>query len=160
MIRKTFFVFVCATLLVAILGQSTSEIVRAHLHRGETLTVAPLLYLAYAENTGAAFGLLAGHVTTFALVAGIVILSVAAYCWHRRDLQAFQGLYLGCVAGGGMSNVLEVATHGVVTDFIRIQGIPFWHYTFNVADIFIFSAVCLFVRSWPRPAVGLLRRDA
>jgi signal peptidase II len=45
--------------------------------------------------------------------------------------------------------VLDRLIYGSVIDFIDVQGIPYWHYVFNTADVMIHLGI------WPMLAIGL-----
>ena len=45
--------------------------------------------------------------------------------------------------GAAAANICDRLVYGAVIDFIDIQGIPYWHYIFNIADTAIHLGV------WP-----------
>jgi signal peptidase II len=107
------------------------------------------LQLSYAENCGAAFGMLntaprwlrAGIFTVAALAA------VAALLWMyiRGSGGRLFALAVPLIASGALGNLVDRLRFGYVIDFIRYHGL-FEYPTFNVADAFITVGVaCLFL---------------
>jgi signal peptidase II len=88
------------------------------------------LAFEYVENTGAAFGIMAGRVWLLSILALIVGLGfVVAF---RRELPSSPLLRssIGLVVGGGLGNLIDRLRLGHVIDFIAVGVWP----KFNVAD--------------------------
>jgi signal peptidase II len=101
--------------------------------------MAPIVYLTYLQNTGAAFGILKGMTVLF------IVLSVAAALWIGYELwvappdraQADHRLQspvrvvaLSLVLGGAVGNLIDRLWRGYVVDFIDVRIWP----VFNLAD--------------------------
>lgn len=105
-------------------------------------TVIPGFFsLTYVQNTGVAFGFLAGH--NWILGAAVVfLLGVGVYWarelnWHLREVNVVAAMLLG----GAVGNLIDRFRYGYVVDFLDFY-LGAWHWpAFNVAD----SCICLSV---------------
>jgi signal peptidase II len=118
------------------------------------------------RNTGASFGLGAGHPVAVLLVS-LVVIAVVAVLMTRTPSRAV-ALLLAAVAGGAAGNLADRLFRspgpgrGAVIDWIHVAGYPA---TFNVADIAIrvgaIGAVAAMLGSQGRARHWLsTRRDA
>ncbi len=108
-----------------------------------------LVHLTHIRNHGGIFGLLQGHGWLFGLFSLALLggISIWLYCGARISRLEFA--CFGCIAGGGLSNVLDRIVHGSVIDYIDLQQIPWWNYVFNLADVMIHIGI------WPMIVYGL-----
>ncbi len=90
----------------------------------------PWLAFEYLENTGAAFGILAGRVWLLSVLA--LLVGFGFLLAFRKDLPHSPALRLsiGLVIGGGLANFLDRVRLGYVIDFLAVGAWP----KFNVAD--------------------------
>lgn len=98
------------------------------------------LYYLPNGNTGAAFGMLAGHKMLFLLIA-IVVVSVIVYLvinMPESRKYSIVEILLIFIAAGGVGNMIDRIAQGYVVDFIYISAINFP--IFNVADMYV--SVC------------------
>lgn len=97
-------------------------------HRWEL--AGPWLAFEYVENTGAAFGLLAGRVWLLSALA--VLVGFGFLLAFRSDLpqSAQLRLSIALVIGGGIGNFIDRVRLGYVVDFVAVGVWP----KFNVAD--------------------------
>ncbi len=110
------------------------------LHRWEL--AGSLLAFEYVENTGAAFGILAGRVWLLSVLA--LIVGLGFLFAPRRELP-FSGLLrlgIGLVIGGGLGNLVDRLRLGFVIDYIAVGIWP----KFNVADSAI--TIGLILMAW------------
>lgn len=110
-------------------------VVRAALAPSGVLTLIPgVLSIAYTENSGAAFSLLAesGPWLLIALTAALIV-GVCAWLLLRPDAPTLERVGLWMIVGGGLGNLWDRLVYGSVTDFIRLDFIHFA--IFNFADI-------------------------
>lgn len=93
-----------------------------------------VLHLHYAENTGAAFGMLPGLRWIFLIVACLFVLATFYFVLFNKkikiDLMAL--ISLGLITGGAIGNIIDRLRLGYVVDFIYVKIINFA--IFNVAD--------------------------
>ena len=96
--------------------------------------------LQLAQNNGIVFGIDMPEWVIYLLI--IFILGFGAYLVFEnklwRDKWHLTGLAL--MLAGAIGNLIDRVRFGYVVDFIKI----YWWPNFNLADVFIVSAVCLF----------------
>jgi signal peptidase II len=123
---------------------ASKRAVHESLALGERHELIPgLLVLTHVQNTGAAYGLLAGQrwllVITAAVIAAATPLLLRALPVHGRF--AWAGPVLtGMIVGGAVGNIAQRALRGYVTDFLQTPPIPLFQ-VFNLADASISVAV-------------------
>lgn len=106
------------------------------------------LNLEYTVNTGVNFGL-ADEATSsrqylLALVACFVC--VGALTWSIYSQTKWATVIAGLLAGGGLANAYERIAFGGVFDYLNVSLAFFSNpYSFNIADIYIFIGVLLFI---------------
>lgn len=88
----------------------------------------------YAENTGAAFGMLAGMRLMNALLTFVLLAALAVFLWRMRREKGFI-LSGAVVMAGGLSHLYDRLLGQNIVDFIQMEFIRFP--IFNVADICI-----------------------
>lgn len=115
-------------------------------------TILPLgiasLNLEYTINTGINFGL-AGAATSsrqFLLAGLALVLSLAIIIWGARSDTKWATTIAGFFAGGGLANAFERVYYGGVFDYLNVSFIFYDNpFSFNLADIYIFLGLILFV---------------
>ena len=103
---------------------------------GTVPIIRDALHLTYAENRGAAFGMLANHRWVFLLTSTITIIGVGLYLYfgHAAD-STLSGVSLAMIVSGGIGNMIDRLALGYVVDFIDFRLINFA--IFNGADSFV-----------------------
>ncbi|NMB45874.1 MAG: signal peptidase II [Firmicutes bacterium] len=134
--------FVVVGILLVLMDQATKLLATRNLQPGVSLVLpGHLVHLTLVHNPGAAFGILA-HATPFLVILTGAVLAVV---WLNRRKIATQSLAfkLGLTLGlaGAVGNLIDRLRLGYVIDFIDLR---FWP-VFNVADMSIFSGVCLLI---------------
>ena len=115
-------------------------------------TIIPLgfasLNFQYTTNIGINFGL-AGEASKSrqTLLAGIsVLLCLIVITWGLRSSQKLMPMAAGLLAGGGLANAYERIAFGGVFDYFNLSTRAFPNpFSFNLADIYIFIGVILFI---------------
>jgi signal peptidase II len=107
------------------------------------------LAFEYAENTGAAFGLLAGRPWLVTGLAMLVAVGFAVLLLRELAGSPVVGAVVGLVLGGAAGNLIDRIRLGYVVDFIAVGPWP----NFNVADAAITGGALLV-------AIALVRGDA
>jgi signal peptidase II len=92
------------------------------------------------RNKGVAFGILPGDFWIFTSL--LLIIGILYLIFKNLFSQRFKLFGLIMIASGGIANLIDRITKGVVIDFIKI---PLWPTTFNVADLAITYGVILFL---------------
>ena len=107
----------------------------------EVIPIVPGFFnLRHDRNTGAAFGVLAGHRILLILITIAALVFIFAYYLRFRDSRWMQ-ISLGFLLGGAIGNFIDRIRLGEVVDFLQFgiasKGL-FWP-TFNIADV----SVCI-----------------
>lgn len=106
------------------------------------------LELRYAENCGAAFGILRDSATwirriVFGAAAGIASIALLVMFVRGRGGPLFAAS-VPFIVSGALGNLVDRVRHGYVVDFIRFHLQERWEWpTFNVADVTITVGVAL-----------------
>ncbi len=121
--------------------QATKSIAYECLSGRETVQVAGgLVRLTYVENPGALLSLGARlpaqarfWLLSVAVAVALAILAIATLVDHRSRLSRV--LWVGVVVGGGVGNLLDRLSRGVVRDFLNLGVGPERTGIFNLADV-------------------------
>jgi signal peptidase II len=143
-------VLLAAVLSLAVFGldQGIKWYVEDALRVGQSIELVPdFLSITHIQNSGGAFGLLAGRVAV--LLAGSAV-AVAAVVWmlFSGAPSRLTAVACGLILGGAAGNLLDRLQSGAVTDYVHFS---FW-YIFNAADAAIVAGVALLLLSSLRPA--------
>ena len=134
----------CAAAVFA-LDQSTKALALGSTALAQGVEVLPVLNLVLVRNVG-------GVAPWWALAAlGVTIVAVLlAWLWrgHGRVLS----LALGLVIGGALSNILDRARHGAVTDFLDLHLAAYHWPAFNLADVAVVTGTALLLLDGLRDA--------
>lgn len=99
--------------------------------------------LTYCENTGAAFSMLSGQIWVFILLT-LVLCSLIVFLIAKGLVRSsWARVFLMCVVGGGIGNLIDRVFRGFVVDLFDFYLIDFA--VFNVADVFVCCGCVLFI---------------
>ena len=116
--------------LVVLVLDQLSKLAAQRLTQAVAL-VPGVLGLRYAENTGMAFGLLAGRPWLLGLLSGaVIIIGLAAL--RRYQLGRVANVAAMLMLGGAVGNMLDRLFRGYVIDMFEVLFMEFA--VFNVAD--------------------------
>lgn len=148
--RRGFLQFTAISLAILGVSQLGSYLVTRHIPVGQTLEVSNFLHLTHIRNLGGVFGVFQGQGWIFGLISVVLIGALILYLWKSREVQPYEFICFGFIAGGGASNVVDRLVYGSVVDFINLQGIPYWYYVFNTADVMVHVGLwpLLFMSLW------------
>ncbi len=143
--------FFAIILLIVAADQATKLWILAHYELYESTVVVPGLFnLTFLRNTGAAFGMFAGHPAwwrqTFFISVACIALVVILFMERKlgRQNQVYT-ISLACIAGGAVGNLIDRICYGSVVDFLDVYiGSHHWP-AFNVADSAISVGVGIFL---------------
>jgi signal peptidase II len=143
--------FFTILLLVVVCDQLTKLWILQNFALYDSTVIIPGLFnLTFLRNTGAAFGMFAGHPALFrqlffitmAVVALVVIILM------QRKLGSQNSWYtisLAFISGGAVGNLIDRIAYGSVIDFLDVYiGSHHWP-AFNIADSGITVGVCIFL---------------
>lgn len=132
------------------LSQISSYLIQNALAIGESVVlIEGALNFTHVRNMGGVFGMAQGKGYIFAILSAALLAALMFYLLCSRQARAYEFICFGFVAGGGASNIVDRLVYGSVIDFIDVQGIPYWNYVFNTADVFIHVGL------WPMLFIGL-----
>lgn len=138
--KRAAFALISFVMLI-VFDQWTKALAVAHLMNQKPFVMIPGVFqLHYLENRGAAFGMLQGKQTYFAIMAIAVFIVICFLYfklpWQKRFhyLRAV-GIFL---AAGAAGNLIDRLMYGYVVDFFYFELIDFP--IFNVADIYVTCA--------------------
>ena len=133
------------------LDQVTKFLIMREFALYESRQIIPGLFsLTFLTNTGAAFGILAGHPTWWrqAFFIGVGLVALAVIVWLQGRLGPHRRWYtvsLALIGGGALGNLVDRVRFGAVVDFLDFYiGSHHWP-PFNVADSAICVGVALFL---------------
>ena len=141
--RQGLAAFGCLATLGILVSQAGSYLITTHLPVGQTWVLNTFVFITHVRNYGGVFGSFQGMGWVFALVALVLISGLVLYLLNNATTKLYEYLCFGCIAGGGISNIVDRLVYGSVVDFINLQHIPYWHYIFNTADVLIHVGI------WP-----------
>lgn len=146
-------VLLVLVVVVTSVGLAVNSFVVSRLTEGSTADLG-VLQLRLAFNPGIAFSL-GDRLPSWAIlaVAGFITLALAGYAVHVAPDAGVAGrIGFAAVLGGALTNLIDRAADGVVTDYFHTGWFP----TFNLADTFITIGVVLIVldvlrQEWSAP---------
>ena len=106
--------------------------------------------LKYTINTGINFGLVGDTAQSrqVLLAAIALIVCIIVIFWSVKSSHPFSILSGGLFAGGGLANAYERIAFGGVFDYLNVWNQFFEnHFSFNIADIYIFIGLVIYVFS-------------
>lgn len=142
---------VCGIFVFVLLFDLLSKhfITQALPHIGDSMNVIPgFINFVYVQNTGAAWGMLAGR-PVFLIIVSILILAIYLGFYGLRlkklknNVSITLAVSVGLIAGGCIGNLIDRIVFGYVRDFINFQFMDFP--VFNVADIALTVGIIIMV---------------
>lgn len=123
-------------LLTALLiagDQLLKVFIRNVMELGQSIPVlGDLFKITYIENTGMAFGMMAGKSSLLIGLPVIVLIALALFWRREKDHYKIPfSIAVAMVIAGGASNLFDRIAFGSVTDFLDLKGFAI----FNFADI-------------------------
>ncbi len=134
------------TLLVALIADQYSKyLVSCNMVENQTIALFPGIFdITYVRNTGAAFGIFAGHTELLSIITAVLLVVLCVYAVvQRKKVPKLEIVSLALIVGGGLGNLITRLLYRYVIDFFNFY---FWP-VFNVADICICIGSLLLVIS-------------
>lgn len=135
------------TLIIIIGGdQFTKHLVSSSMQLGQSQEIINnFFYFTYAHNTGVAWGMLAGHLWLFIIVALIsAVLMIVFFVRTRKD-EVLTRFGLVLTFAGMAGNLIDRMVFGYVRDFIDVVIFNYNFPIFNVADMAVVIGVALII---------------
>jgi len=135
--QRLFSIFFMAGIILAADQLSKWAVLEYFQAKGSQITsLTSFLNLVLVFNPGISFGLLGDHslfgpyaFTTFALIVAFFLI-----IWAYKTSEFLPRLYLSCVIGGALGNVIDRLRFDAVVDFIDVHGFGYHWPAFNMAD--------------------------
>ncbi|WP_456434404.1 signal peptidase II [Thermosulfuriphilus sp.] len=145
--RRGLGLFLSPVLVVYLLDQASKAWALKALVQGPRVLIPGLLDLTLVENTGAAFGFLAGEEGwRHYFFVTVSLLALAMIVWifvTAKDRPAVLALGTGLVFGGALGNLTDRIRFHRVIDFIDVHWTGYHWPAFNIADSAITVGGCL-----------------
>ncbi len=133
---KFYLIYSSIIALGIILDQLTKYLAVTYLTKVSTFPlIEGVLHLTYAENRGAAFGMLSEHRWVFLIISTVTIIGIGLALFFGHIDTLSYGVSLSLIISGGIGNMIDRTVLGYVVDFIDFRLINFA--IFNGADSFI-----------------------
>lgn len=129
--------------LLAALADRLSKRAAAGLAPGVHPLIPGIVNLRPVENRGMAFSMLSGQGLFLTVLTALLVMAVAGWLLARPNAPAAERAGLWLIVGGGLGNLYDRITAGVVSDFIELAFVRFA--VFNVADVCICAGAALTV---------------
>ena len=125
--------------VIVIADQVTKSIVIQHIPEGQSIPVIDgVLHWTHIKNDGAIFGWFDDArwmFMVFSAVGILVMIGMLVYWVKKEPKDKLMQVILTLLISGGIGNMIDRCSLGVVTDFIDFCAFPkLWMYIFNVAD--------------------------
>lgn len=131
------------TLLIIAIDQIIKHIVANNLSYGDSATLIPqILNITYAENRGAALGMLQNKQFLFVAVGILIVLIFAYLIFVKKISNKVFLLSASLIVGGGIGNLIDRILQGYVIDYLQLS---FFSPVCNFADYCITVGTALLI---------------
>ena len=130
--------------LIVITGgdQFTKHLVSSSMQLGQSQEIINnFFYFTYAHNTGVAWGMLAGHLWLFIIVALVSAVLMIVFFMKTRRNEVLTRFGLVLTFAGMAGNLIDRVMYGYVRDFIDVVIFNYNFPIFNVADMAVVIGV-------------------
>ena len=134
--------------LIVITGgdQFTKHLVSSSMQLGQSQEIINnFFYFTYAHNTGVAWGMLAGHLWLFIIVALVSAVLMIVFFMKTRRNEVLTRFGLVLTFAGMAGNLIDRVMYGSVRDFIDVVIFNYNFPIFNVADMAVVIGVILII---------------
>ena len=139
--------FLIVIMIGTILTDQLSKVwVTSNLQLGESIEIIPSFFkITYAQNTGAAWSVLEGHMTFFYVVTIIALILLGWYFKNLKDYQIVQKIGVILMIAGTLGNFIDRLLFQFVRDSLDFRILDYNFPIFNIADILLVSGVFLLI---------------
>lgn len=137
---------IVACIILIFVDQATKYWAVSYLRPVHSMVVIEdILSFTFVQNTGAAFGILAGARTFFIVITIIFVIGFIVYYIKlpQGKIYALVKVAIILILGGAIGNFIDRLLRGYVVDFFHVTFINFP--VFNMADIFLVCGTALFM---------------
>lgn len=130
------------------IDQYTKRLAVIHLKDGKDFVfIKNILSFSYLENTGAAWGVLSGKITLFAVFTCILIMLIILVMLRLERMTGIKyralELDMALLLSGAVGNLADRLINGYVVDFIKTDFMNFP--VFNVADCYVTLSMTILI---------------
>lgn len=137
-------IYYLLALAVIALDQITKVLVDKNMNLGESIPIIDnFLYITSHRNIGAAWGILAGHMSFFYIITIVVVIGLVYYIQKMAKTHILLGISLGLMLGGAIGNFIDRLFRKEVVDFVDTIIFGYDFPIFNVADAALTVGVVL-----------------
>ena len=134
--------------LIVIADQVTKYIVVQNIPEGESVPfIEGVLHWTHIKNDGAIFGWFDDSRWMFMILSTVgilVMIGMLVYWVKKEPKDKLMQIILTLLIAGGIGNMIDRCTIGVVTDFIDFCAFPnLWKWIFNIADCAVTIGGCM-----------------
>ncbi|MBR2826873.1 MAG: signal peptidase II [Erysipelotrichaceae bacterium] len=141
--KKSEIVLLIFTVLI---DQLTKFVVESKMALYESIEIiSGFFHITYTRNTGAAWSILEGKGTLFAIMALIVSCGIIYYLIKNRNASKLERTAMILICGGALGNMIDRVVHGYVVDFLNFYIFGYDYPVFNIADSFLVIGVGMLV---------------
>lgn len=146
---------VASALLVCAADQAVKALVVAAIPASASVPIIPGIFsLTHVENTGVAFGLLAGASPLVTVLAALTLVFLLFYNKGRQIGTGAAWPGIAAMAGGAAGNLIDRVRLGYVVDYLDVHVWP----VFNLADIAIVLGAAVLIIAFSREGRSASRR--
>ena len=134
--------------LILIIGgdQFTKHLVSSSMQLGQSQEIIDnFFYFTYAQNTGVAWGMLAGHLELFIIIALLSAIFMIYFFTKTKSREVLTRFGLVLTFAGMAGNLIDRIVLGYVRDFIDFVIFNYNFPIFNIADIAVVIGVILII---------------
>ena len=134
--------------LIVITGgdQFTKHLISSSMQLGQSQEIINNFFcFTYAHNTGVAWGMLAGHLWLFIIVALVSAVLMIVFFMKTRRNEVLTRFGLVLTFAGMAGNLIDRVVYGYVRDFIDVVIFNYNFPIFNVADMAVVIGVILII---------------
>lgn len=145
---RTLIAALILALVFIALDQITKAAVVKYIRFGERIPVIPDFFnLTYITNTGAAWGILAGHGWLLLLISFAVLIAVIYFIHTLTDGWPERIYAIALIVSGIVGNSIDRIFRREVVDFLQFLFGKYQYPSFNIADSCICVGVFIFILS-------------
>ena len=118
-------------------------------NEGDSMDVIPgFINFVHVQNSGAAWGVLAGR-PVFLIIVSIIIMAIYLAFYiirtkkHKGKISSCLAVSVGLIAGGCLGNLIDRIAFGYVRDFINFEFMDFP--VFNFADVALTFGIIIMI---------------
>ncbi len=132
--------------LTIIIDQLTKILIDSRMALYEDIEIIKgFFHITYTRNYGAAWSILEGKGTLFAIMALIVSCGIIYYLIKNRNASKLERTAMILICGGALGNMIDRVVHGYVVDFLNFYIFGYDYPVFNIADSFLVIGVGMLV---------------